>query len=70
MRTHTYSIAIARLTSGDWSVAIVQKTLKRGVVVDEHLVVGPTWCPESKLNGIVLEALQATKGLARDGEAP
>lgn len=58
MRTHTYSMAIAHLATGDWTVAITQKVLKRGQVVDEHLIYGPIWMREGLLAAQVLRAVE------------
>jgi hypothetical protein len=69
MRTHTYSIAIAHLQSGDWTVAIVRSTFRRGVEVDSLLVRGPVWLPEVRLAEYVLRATQELQKLVREQEA-
>jgi len=68
MGTHTYSIAVAHLQTGDWSVAIVQTTLQRGVIVDQELVYGPTWCSELALKRVVSDQLEAVQQLIRQEE--
>jgi hypothetical protein len=69
VRTHTYSIAIAHLSDDSWSVAIVQKTLRRGQVVDEQLSYGPTWCAEHALASVVLGAVERLQKLVRESQA-
>ena len=69
MRTHAHSIAIAHLRSGSWTVAIVQTTLRRGVIVRQELVYGPAWCGEAELPGVVSEQLQRLQDLVRQDEA-
>lgn len=69
VRTHTYSIAIAHHSDDVWSVAIVQKTLRRGQVVDEQLSYGPTWTRETALAPVVLDAVERLQKLVRDDKA-
>lgn len=69
MRTHTYSIAIAHLVSGSWTVAIVQTTLRQGVVVRQELAFGPVWCAEWQLQRVVSDQLQRLQDLVRQDEA-
>lgn len=68
MRTHTYSIAIAHLQSGDWTVAIVQTTFKQGQVVDQELSYGPIWMRESALAAQVLRAVEVLQRLVLQDE--
>lgn len=68
MRTHTYSIAVAHLRSGDWTVAIVMKVLRDGAVIKEDLVYGPVWLSEHKLQTEVARQLEILKEHVRDGE--
>jgi hypothetical protein len=53
MRAYTFSIAISGFENGSWSVAIVRKTLRGGVVVDEDLIYGPAYVYEDKLGQTV-----------------
>ena len=69
MRTHTYSIAIAHLSNGSWTVAIVRTTLRRGVIVDRDLVYGPVRCPEAHLQAVVSRQVQQLQDLVAQDEA-
>lgn len=69
VRTHAYSIAVAHLQSGDWTVAIVRRTFRRGVEVDSQLVRGPVWLPEPRVGEFVLRATQDLQKLVREDEA-
>lgn len=69
MRTHTYSIAVAHLVSGSWTVAIVQTTLQRGVIVRQELACGPMWCSGPELQRVVSHELQHLQDLVRQDEA-
>lgn len=68
MRTHTFSIAVAHLQTGDWSVAIVQKSLERGRVVNEDLVYGPHWVRQARLEYVVQQALKQLQHLVHEDE--
>lgn len=69
MRTHTYSVAIAHLVTGDWTVAINQTTLKGGVIADQQLVYGPIWLREHQLQRAVHLAVERLQDLVRQDEA-
>jgi hypothetical protein len=63
------SVAISGYTNGDWSVAIVQKTLKDGRVVNEDLVYGPSYVRTADLERAVLRAVHDLQDQARQDQA-
>jgi hypothetical protein len=69
MRAHTLSIAIGAYSNGDWSVAVVQKTLSNGVVVNEDLFYGPSYVREPDLERAVLRAVRKLQEQARQDQA-
>jgi hypothetical protein len=58
MRTHTYSIAVHGHVGAAYTVAIVQTTYKRGVIVDQDLVYGPSWVRRVDLNTGIAAAVE------------
>ena len=68
MRTHTFSAQVQHVTSGEWSVCIVQKTYKSGVMSDARIVYGPIWVAEDLVQHHVLQALKRLQQLVRDDE--
>lgn len=69
MRTHSYAIALAHLETDYWTVAILQTTLKKGVIVDQRLVWGPLWVAESALDDHLLVAAAELRKLVRADQA-
>jgi hypothetical protein len=69
MRTHTYSIAVAHLETGDWTVAIVQTSLSKGRIVDQRIVYGPIWHREHDLSRVVASAVARLQQLVHQDEA-
>jgi hypothetical protein len=69
MRTHTYSIAIAHLETGDWTVAIVQTSLSKGRIVDQRIVYGPIWHREHDLSRVAASAVARLQQLVHQDEA-
>jgi hypothetical protein len=55
MRTHHYSIAVHRYQDGLWSVSVVRTRIRRGVIVDHDLVLGPTWPSAGRLGDMLRE---------------
>lgn len=68
MRTHTFSAQVQHVTSGEWSVCIVQKTYKRGVLSDARIVYGPIWVAEHLVQHHVLQALKRLQQLVLEDE--
>ena len=69
MRTHTFSVAVSALDTGDWTVAIVQTTLRGGRVVDQRITDGPVWLPEERLQEFVSRALTRLQQHVREEQA-
>lgn len=67
MRTHHYSIAVHRYQDGRFSVAVVRTRLRAGVVVDQDLIVGPTWPSPGSLADALRDYADLIESQSREG---
>lgn len=56
------------MDDGQWSVCIVQKTYKRGVMSDARIVYGPVWVADHLVQVNVLQALKRLQQLVLEDE--
>jgi hypothetical protein len=67
MRTHHYSIAVHHYEDGLWSVSIVRTRIRRGVIVDHELILGPTWPSPGRLGDMLREYADLIESQSREG---